>query len=494
MDARPRVVIIGGGVSGLATAYYLHQAPEAPAVTLIEADHRWGGKIRTHRVGALPVETGPDAFLARGAQLRALVDDLGLGERVTPPAVANSYVLSGGRLRPLPGGTMFGVPRRLLPVLRSRLLSPTGLARAGLDLVLPRREAPAGDPSVGALLRPRFGDQLVDRLIEPLLGGVHAGLVDQLSAASTVPDVAAVATASRSVYLGLRRHTRPGVRTGPGAGAAGLVTLLGGLGTLVDALRRALAGAELRSGTPAVAVDRDGDRYRIDLADGDVLAADAVVLATPAYAGADLLEALLPQAAAELRAIPYADVASVVLRYPHAALRRPLDATGFLVPPAEGRLLVGSSWLSSKWAHLSQPDAVLLRCQVGRAGDSRWLSMTSEALVDRVHEELADVLGLTERPSYAHVQRWPRGMPQYTTGHAERLARLDAALGKAPGLHLTGAAYRGIGLPGCVAQARATADRVLAGLAPAGGRGAAGAVGVGDDGPRTSGSGHEERT
>ena len=463
MNARPRVVVVGGGISGLATGYFVRSRCPGldPAVTVVEAEQRWGGKVLTQRIAGLPVETGPDAFLARSVELRALVAELGLGAQITAPAIANSYIWSRDRLRPLPAGTMFGVPRQLLPVLRSGLLSPAGVARAGLDLVLPRRRAETADPSVGALLRPRFGAQLVDRLVETLLGGVHAGRVDQLSAASTVPDLAALARAERSLYLAMRRRTRAAGAPQPGAGASGMATLSGGLGGLIEALRSRLVGADLRAGTRVATLDRAGTGYRLGLADGTELIADAVVLATPAPAAADLLDVALPQAAADLRGIRYADVATVLLTYPRAAVRRVLDATGFLVSPREGRLLVGCTWLSVKWPQLRSAESVILRCQVGRVGDDRWLAMSAECLVDRVHAELTPMLDLAGRPNYARVQRWPGALPQYTVGHADRLERLDAAVGKLPGVHLTGAAYRGIGLPGCVTQALATARQVI---------------------------------
>lgn len=457
MQSRARVVVVGGGISGLATAHYLHRRLGAGVqLTLIDSAPEFGGKISTRRVGGRLVEMGPDALLVRSPVLGALLDDLGLTDELVAPAVQGAHVWSRGRLRRLPPGTLFGVPERLLPLLTSGLVSPAGLVRAGMDLVLPRR-TPPGDPSVAELIGPRLGSQVFGRLVEPLLGGVYAGQAGELSARSTVPDIAALARDNRSLYLGLRRQRRHGP---PGSGGPALRTLPGGLVRLVEALTMSLAGTDLRPGTPARLVTHAGAGYRVELLDGQSIAADAVVLATPAFVTASLLAELAPAAATLLAGVPYADVATIWLAYPHSAVRRRLDATGFLVPPREGRLLVGCSWSSAKWPHLADPDAVLIRCLVGRHGDRRWLSMPNDTLASRVHDELAEAMGLAERPVHEHIQRWPQALPQYLVGHQDRLDALDDAVRRLPGLYLTGAAYRGVGVASCVADGERTAQDI----------------------------------
>ncbi|HZV26373.1 MAG TPA: protoporphyrinogen oxidase, partial [Acidothermaceae bacterium] len=255
---------------------------------------------------------------------------------------------------------------------------------------------------------------------------------------------------------------------GPTAVRPAMVTLDLGLGQLITALAGALTETDVRLGTRATALERTGDGFQIDVEDGSAratLRADAIVVATPAFVTADLVESLAPTAATELRDVPYVDVATITLTYPADAVGRPLDATGFLVPPAEGRLLVGCSWLSAKWPHLSSENIVVLRAMVGRAGDQRWVSLDDATLIRRVCAELAEAMGLSAEPLQTHVQRWPGALPQYTVGHQDRLNRLDAALAKVPGLHVTGAAYRGAGVAACIAQAEETATRALAGLA-----------------------------
>ena len=336
-------------------------------------------------------------------------------------------------------------------------MSPAGLARAALDLVLPRLHSATSDPSIADLVTPRLGAQVFDRLVEPLLGGVHAGRAAELSAHSTVPDIESLARKNRSLYLGLRKMRR---HAPPSTGAPVLVTLTGGLGRLVEALVTRLAGDDLRLDSAASAITRVGGRYRVHLADGQSIEADAVILATPAFATARILGDLAPEAATVLAEIPYVDVATIWLSYPRSAMGRPLDGTGFLVPPEEGKLMVGCTWSSAKWPHLADDTLVLIRAMVGRRGDRRWLDMDDDTMVARVHEELVEAMGLTAGPDHQSIQRWPQAMPQYLVGHQDRLDLLKAATDHLPGLHLTGAAYRGVGLASCVADAKRTAQDV----------------------------------
>ena len=463
-----RVVVVGGGVSGLAAAYHLGCAGRPDLeVVLVERDDRLGGKVRTQAIGGHLVDTGPDALMVRAPAMRALLEDLDLADSTVTPGAGGSFVWSRGRLRTLPPSTMFGIPQRLLPLLLSGLLSPLGIARAGLDLVLPRRPVPDDeDLSIGALTRPRFGSQVFDRLIDPLLGGIHAGRADLLSARSTVPEVDALARRSRSIYLALRRQPR---REAPSSPA--LVSLDGGLTRLVEALTSAIEsidGCHVRLGTEVESLRRDGDRYVLTLSDGTELAADAVVLTTPAFVTAPLLADLAPDAADAAAEVPYVDAACVTLLYPRDALTRELNGTGFLVPADEDLLLVGCSWLGAKWPHLADPSTVLLRAMVGRYGDRRFMDMDDDELVARVHADLVRTMGMSAEPVEVRVQRWPRAMPQYTVGHRGRLDRIARALSALPGVHVIGAAGTGVGVASCVGQARRTADDVLAGLVSSG--------------------------
>jgi oxygen-dependent protoporphyrinogen oxidase len=460
-----RIAVVGGGISGLVTAHELLRSDEGegtarPSVTLLEAGERLGGKIATVDLAGLPVDTGPDAILVRLPAARALLDDLGLAASVRAPAATGAYVWSRGALRPLPPGSVFGVPDRLVPLLRSGLVGPLGVLRAAGDLVLPRRDL-GPDPSIAQVLRPRFGRQVFERLVEPLLGGVHAGRADELSARSAVPEVMALAAGRRSIYLALRS------RPAPKAGEPALASLEGGLGRLVDALvdRLAQAGARVRTGEAALGVERSGSGYAVLTASG-LVEVDDVVLATPATVSARLLRDLSVPAATALDGIPYAGVATVTLAVPADSVGRPLDGTGFLVPPVEGRLLVGCSWLTAKWPHLVNSDVALLRCMVGRFGDQAWADQDDAVLVRRVRAELTEALGGVGDPVAVAVQRWPAAMPQYTVGHADRVAAVEAALAALPGIRVTGASYRGVGIASCIVNAQATAAAVLARAVP----------------------------
>jgi oxygen-dependent protoporphyrinogen oxidase len=452
---RADVAVVGGGASGLATAYWLiDRLGEDADVVVLESEDRVGGKVTTLSVAGLPVDVGPDAFLSRAPELADLVARLGLSDDVVGPLPGGAFVWSRGALHPIPTGGFFGIPDRVLPLLRSRLLSPAGVVRAGVDLVRPR--TPLGDdPSVADVVRPRLGGEVFDRLVQPLLGGVHAGDAERLSARSTVPEVLALARGGRSLVLTLRarRRSQPTPTTPP---APPLVSLRGGMTRLVDGLLAAIGEGRIITGARATGLRRTDDGWALDTAAGTVLASQ-VVLATPAYVSAELLAEVDPALAAELRSVEYVAVANVTLALPLAEVGE-LVGTGFLVPPIERDLVVGCTWLTSKWPHLAGTDTVLLRCMVGRDGDDRWTGMDDDALVAAVRTSLARTMGLTAEPFESVVQRWPAAMPQYTVGHADRLDRIDAQV--PDGVHLTGAAYRGAGLAGCVASAKRTAAAV----------------------------------
>lgn len=458
-------------MSGLASALFVRRrlGPTHP-VTVLERSDEPGGKVRTVDVAGLAVDTGPDAFLARASDLGGLVDDLGLRSQVVEPMSSGAYVWSRGRLRPLPPGAAFGLPERLWPLLRSGLLSPLGVARAGLDLVLPATR-PGGDPTIEELVRPRFGVEVYERLVEPLLGGVHAGDPAVLSAGSAVPEIAALSGGGRSLYLTMRKRRAPRDRSARRRPAA-LVSLHGGMGGLVEALVEAVGPSCVRTGVGVGSIARGPHGSLVLATDRGEIDADDVVLATPSWAAAEILAGSTPIASTLLRDTPYVDVANVTLAYRCGDMPPLPPGTGFLVPPAERELIVGCTWLTSKWPHLAQDEVVLVKAMVGRYGDDRWLRMDDDTLVVQVREGLHRMVGVAADPVDVLVQRWPRSMPQYVVGHADRLAAIDTDLAAAfgggrdgpAGVHLTGAAYRGVGLAGCVAQANATAERIVEGV------------------------------
>jgi protoporphyrinogen/coproporphyrinogen III oxidase len=461
----PRVAIVGGGITGLATAWFIRtRAGRQVEVTVLEGSERLGGKVRTGQFAGQPIDLGPDTFLARVPWATELCREVGLEEDLVAPATGRAYVWARGRLRPLPEGLVLGVPVRFWPVAASGLLTPAGLARAALDLVLPARPRAGGqdnDASVAEVVGARLGRQALEVLVDPLIGGINAGRSDRLSLNAVAPDVAGAAK-GRSLILGLRaaRRRSPSSAEGPV-----FLSVAGGLERLVERLEQ-MGRPEVRPRTHVTGVDTAPDgSFRLALGPGGSLAAEAVVLAVPAFAAADILRHAAPEAASELDAIRYASVAIATLGYRPPDVPRPLDGSGFLVPRSEQHLLTACTWSTSKWPGLRRSGLVVLRCSAGRDGDDRAERLDDDALVERLHGELAAALGLRAPPVERLVVRWPRSFPQYDVGHLARVDRIEAALADLPGVVVAGAAYRGLGLASCVRQAEQAASEVLSSLA-----------------------------
>ncbi len=451
------MVVVGGGITGLATAWFLR---DRARVTVLEADGRLGGKIRTSSLGGVPVEEGPDTFLARVPHARSLAVDIGLGDELAEPATSKAFVWTRGHLRRLPEGQVLGVPVALRPLLRSGVLPPAAVARAGLDLVLPRRRPGlSADPSVTDVIGARMGQGVVDRLVEPLVGGINAGRADDLSLAATAPQLAEAAAGSRSLILGLRHRPSSAAGTGPL-----FLGVAGGLGRLVERLATALveAGVDIRTGSPVKAVEPDGGGYRVVTADGTVLEAAAVIVTVPAFAAAPMLRGAVPAVATDLERIRYASVAVSTLAYRPDDVGHDLDGAGFLVPRVERRMMTACTWSTSKWPALAESGLVLVRASAGRAGDDRFADLDDDELVAHLHRELSDVIDVRRPPVTSLVSRWANGFPQYQPGHQRRVDRLTAALAAAmPGVVVAGAGYRGLGIAACIRQAQEAAAGLL---------------------------------
>jgi oxygen-dependent protoporphyrinogen oxidase len=458
MSATPHVAVVGGGITGLVAAHRLDRL--GLRVTLVESDLRLGGKIRTEQFAGRPLDTGAEALLARAPETLSLCRDLGLEGELIAPARDRAFVWAGGRLRPLPPRLLAGVPDGAGAVISAGILSPLGLARAALDLLLPSR-APGDDVSIGELVRGRLGSEVLERLIDPLLGGIHAGSCDQLSLRATAPHLEAAVGSGRGLVRGLRSATNGTAPAGPA-----LLSLRGGLeGLVIELLARLeAAGAEVRTGSTVDALEALPDgRVRLPV-DGDrPILADRVVLAAPAFAAAELLSECCPSAARELRQIDYASVATVLLAYPSGALARATDGSGFLVPRTEGRTVTACTWSSLKWPQ-ADTEQVLLKASVGRAGDERALELSDAELVERVQTELGEAMGMRTAASEARVVRFTRALPQYRVGHLDRITRIDAAMAALPAVQLAGAAYRGVGVAACIRDGQRAADRVAASI------------------------------
>jgi len=456
MSGLPHIVVVGGGISGLSAAHTLLRSGSAD-VTLLESDRRLGGKIRSEPIGGQTVDVGAEGLLARVPAAIELCRELGLGEELIGAARTTTAIWTRGELRELPAGILSGLPDGLRPVLRSGILSPLGLARGALDLLLPASRV-NGDRSVGELVRSRLGRQALDRLVDPLLGTIYATDCEELSARATVPQLDALAREHRSL-IGALRAARPA----PQQPGPLFVSLPGGLERIVVRLREELGEVDIRCNTPVRLLERARDgSYQLHIPNEEPLCADGVVIATPHDETARILSAVSPNAAAELEQIGFSSTIVVTMRYPAGTAPEALSLAGFLVPRSERRLLGACTWLSAKWPHLAATGELWLRCSVGRAGTPSALTLDDATLVDRLAHELQQAMGLRVKPLDTHVMRWERSLPRYAPGHLDRVARIEDRLTALPGLALAGSAYRGIGVPQCITQGQSAAERVLA--------------------------------
>ena len=448
------VVVIGGGIAGLAAAHALVTRHDCEVV-LCEASDRLGGKIVTSPFAGRMVDEGADAFLARVPAAVELARAVGLGDELTSPAASNAFVSSGDDLLPLPKGIVLGVPTDFLELRRSRTVSAGAVGRAALDLVLPGRPL-RGDTSVGELVRRRLGAEVHERLVDPMLGGINAGRTEDLSLAVAAPQIEAAARSDRSLVRALRRQL---AANPPDPSRPVFHAPMAGMASLVDALEKELrsAGVDIRLNTSIEDLRRSGDGWHV----GPVGDVDGVVVATPAQPAARLLSPVATDAAVMLRGIEYSSVALVALAYRRSDVRHRLDGSGFLVPRVEGRLLTACSFASTKWAHLAGEDDVILRASAGRFGDSRAMNMDDASLVDALHGELAQLLGIHGEPTAVRVSRWTDAFPQYRPAHLDRMRRATAALAEAaPGIAIAGAAVRGVGIPTCISSGQEAAAAV----------------------------------
>jgi protoporphyrinogen/coproporphyrinogen III oxidase len=490
----PLVVIVGGGIAGLAAAFFLRDA--GLAVTVLEGSPRLGGKLAVSEVAGIAVDAGAEALLARRPEGTDLVGAVGLAGQLALPAATTAGIWTRQRLRPLPRRQLMGVPADLDALASSGILSAPGLASAQADAALPATERD-GDVSVASYVGARFGQELVDRLVDPLLGGVYAGRSEQLSFEATLPGLAAasrrhasLAAAARSVLdapaldAPARDASVPG-GAAPSAPAPAprpvFTTLTGGLATLVPAVAAA-SRAVVRTSAMVRGLARTQGGWRLTIGSAhapEQLDADAVVLALPPGPASRLLAGVpgAGAAAAGLGEITTASMAIVTLAYPDAAFPASPQGSGFLVPAVDGHAVKAVTFSTVKWPHLrAGATAVhIVRCSVGRLGEEALLQRDDGELAALAAADLAAATGVRGGPADIRVSRWGGGLPQYTVGHIGRVARIRAAVAAQPGLAVCGASYDGIGIPACIASARAAADQVIAGLAARGGlRGATG--------------------
>ena len=470
----PHMIVVGGGIAGLSTAYYLQKEAEAAnrpiSCTLIEQDSRLGGKILTERMGDFVIEGGPDSFLTQKPWGLQLARELGLGDQIigTNEERHKVFVLHRGRLRPLPDGVMLIVPTKFMPFVFSPLISPLGKLRMGLDLFIPPKRD-GQDETLADFVRRRLGEEALDKIAEPLMSGIHNAESDRQSILATFPRFRALEEKYGSLIRGMlatRRQAHAAGLNEREVSYSAFVSLRGGLGDLVEALVSALSEISLLIGrrVEGIGYDPNGTPpYRVQLADGQVLAGDVVVLATPAYIAADLVAHFASELAIGLRAIRYVSTGTISLAYRRSEVGHPLNGFGFVIPRSERRWINACTWTSTKFNHRAPGDHVLLRVFFGGSRHPEMVEWPNERLLATVRDELRDIMGITARPVFTRVYRWPLATPQYDVGHLDRVARLEALC--PPGLYLTGSAYRGIGIPDCIRQGKETAARVWDDLA-----------------------------
>jgi oxygen-dependent protoporphyrinogen oxidase len=447
------IVIIGAGISGLAAAWELRQRGQHALV--VEQSGRPGGVIVTERVDGFVIDGGPDALLVQKPAAIELCRELGLGDRLiqtSPPRTA--FVLRGGRLTELPEASSLGIPTRIGSFLESPLFSSSAKLRMAMEILVRRGQLP--DESIGQFMRRRFGHEAVEYLAEPLLAGIHAGDVNQLSVHSLFPRLVSLEQSYGSVLRGLFAARRAAPRSTTGA----FVSLSTGLAELPEALAAALGHDAIRYHT-RVAQISGASPYRLTLDSDASIYARRVIVTTPAWAASPMFSSLDPTLSRLCAEIPYASTATVAFGLERAQIAHALNGNGFVVPRVERKAVTAGTWVSSKWPQRAPEGFALLRAFVGGATDPGALDRGDDAIARTAFDELRELLGITGNPMLVRVFRWPRQTPQYVVGHQERIKRIEQRLMALPGLFVTGSGYRGTGIPDCIADARATAARAI---------------------------------
>jgi oxygen-dependent protoporphyrinogen oxidase len=458
--ADPAVVVIGGGITGLTAARTLTTAvPEGTRIVVLEASERLGGKLQTNQLDGIQVEDGADSFLAREPEALRLCTEIGIRAELASPEVFGGLIWTRAGLRPLPAGTIMGIPTSAGAVLGARMLSPGGKIRALGEPILPGRLR-GNDVSVATLIRRRFGREVLERMVDPLLAGTRAGDTEQMSLRAALPRVDRAARAHRSLMLGLRKGQHPDSEDHPLFYAP-----RSGMQRLIQALRDSLGDSEVHTGRPATKI-RTARRvgYLVDVEDGGEIEAAGVVVAVPAPAASKLLAELSDAAAGGLERIHHASVAIVTLVYEAGSLSFPVGSSGFLVPKDRSRILSGASWWSEKWPHTIPDEQVVVRAFIGRSGRHPSLDRVDTDLSAAVAKEVNEVLGASPTPVLSRVARWDDALPQYEVGHSGRVSRIEGALEPHQGIVLAGADYRGAGISDCIRQGINAARRVAASL------------------------------
>ncbi|NJP36584.1 protoporphyrinogen oxidase [Alkalicoccus luteus] len=462
-----KTAVVGGGITGLSAAYFLQkhiEKKEAGSFALYEAGDRLGGTIQTEHRDGYVIERGPDSFLTRKRSLHRLAVDLGMEEDLTTNK-SGSYIYHGGKLHRIPQGAVMGIPTEWKPFLTTGLFSPIGKLRAAMDLFIPRRKS-SDDISVDAFFRRRLGSEVVDHMIEPLLSGIYAGRLNELSLKATFPQFLELENKRRSLILGMKQSLQKTVPEDPvligesRSPANMFLTFRSGLSSLVDNLQSALPPESIHLKKRLEKLERSESGYSLFFSDGTVDHADRVLLtirhddAAALFQDEPFMDSMPEQSATS--------VATCALAFDESQIKDKLDGTGFLVPRSQSFTMTACTWTHQKWEHTAPKGKALLRAYVGRAGDEAIVSQDDQNISDTVLRDLKQIMTIEGDPEFSVITRWKRAMPQYNVGHSEALTKLEEGLSKRyPGVLLLGASFRGIGLPDCVTQAEKAVSKLL---------------------------------
>ena len=465
-----RVAIIGGGVAGLAAAHRVVELAKENSLnidlTLLEASPRLGGSIATEKIGDFLVEAGADSFITEKPWALRLCERLGLSSRLvsTQAAYQKIYVVNRGKLVPLPIGFFLIAPTRFWPFVYSPLFSWPGKLRIAAEIVLPRGRNDQ-DESLGSFVRRRFGAETLERVAQPLIGGIYASDPDQLSLTATMPRYKEMERSKRSIIRAMWSEQRRRARSESGSGARWslFVTLAGGMQELIDSIVQRIPKSAMRLDSPATHLshDREKKSWRIAVGNSESITADAVVIATPAFQAANIIEPITSDAAAELKQIAYASTSTVSLGYGRKDFPRPPDSFGFVVPAVEQRKIMACTFSSLKYPGRAPEDHILLRAFVGGALQPELFADDDATMLKNVRGELASLLGVVAEPVLSRIWRHPKSMPQYRVGHAARVERIETTLRQFPSIALAGNAYHGVGISDCVRTGEEAAEKLV---------------------------------
>lgn len=457
-----KILVVGGGITGLTAAYYLQKEiieKELPyEVKLVEASDRVGGKIATVKRDGFVIERGPDSFLARKKPAVDLVEELGLSDQLVRNATGQAYILVGKKLHKMPSGSFMGIPTEARPFLFSKLFSTKGKIRAGLDYVLPKGEE-LDDQSLGEFFRRRFGDELVENLIEPLLSGIYSGDIDQMSLMATFPNFYQLEQKHGSLIKGLQA-AMPKQKKQPKGKQGMFYTLKNGFQSLVEEITNQLDENTIATNTAVDHIEKKQHGYHALLSNGTVYKADAIIMATPHHA--------LPKVFSQYdffktyEEMPSTSVANVALAFDKSAIKKDLNGTGYVVSRNSDFRITACTWTHRKWPNSTPNGKALLRSYVGRPNDQAVVDLSDEEIVEVVLNDLNKTMRIKKKPLFTVVSRFKRVMPQYNVGHLERLSTVRNKMNyELPGVYLAGSSYEGVGVPDCIEQGEKAVQQVI---------------------------------